>query len=140
MNNGYYAVALDRKSCDVVKRNATMDVVVGDHITLAYKPDNRIFKKLNKLIGKKVEAYINQMRANENIQAYWVSNMFLTESDKKLKRIDKGPAHITISHKKGFKSGDANTMFKKPTYKQDLQTEMDYLQGKVKWIPFKEKK
>ena len=137
MNNGYYAVALDRKSCDVVKRNATMDVVVGDHITLAYKPDNRIFKKLNKLIGKKVEAYINQMRANENIQAYWVSNMFLTESDKKLKRIDKGPAHITISHKEGFKSGDANTMFEKPTFKQER---LGMLEGRVEWISFNNKK
>ena len=53
MNNGYYAVVLDKKSCDVVKRNATMDVVNGDHITLAYKPNNRDFDKLNKLIDKK---------------------------------------------------------------------------------------
>jgi hypothetical protein len=40
MNNGYYAVALDKKSYDVVKQNATMDVVVSNHITLAYKPKN----------------------------------------------------------------------------------------------------
>ena len=33
MNNGYYAVVLDKNSCDTVKQNATMDVVVGDHIT-----------------------------------------------------------------------------------------------------------
>ena len=140
MNNGYYAVVLNKKSCDAVKRKATMDVVVGDHITLAYKPDNKIFNKLNKLIDKKVDVYVDHIRANKNIEAFWLNGMYLTETYKKLKRIDKGPAHITISHKKGFKSGDANTMFKKPTYKQDLQTEMDYLQGKVKWIPFKEKK
>jgi hypothetical protein len=109
-----------------------MDVVVGDHITLAYKPNNKTFKKLNKLIGKKVEAYINQMRANENIQAYWVSNMYLTPN-KKLKRVDKGPAHITISHKKGFKSGDANTMFEKPTFKQER---LGMLEGKIKWISY----
>ena len=35
---------------------------------------------------------------------------------------------------------DANTMFKNPTYKQDLQTEMEYLQGKIKWISFNNKK
>ena len=140
MNNGYYAVALDEKSSNAVKKYSTMDVVVGDHITLAYKPDNKTFKKLNKLCGKKVDAYINQIRANKNIEALWVEDMFLTELNKKLKRIDKGPAHITISHKKGFKSGDANTMFKNPTYKQDLQTEMEYLQGKIKWISFNNKK
>ena len=140
MNNGYYAVALDKKSYDVVKQNATMDVVNGDHITIAYKPNNETCKKLTKLCGKKVDVYIKEKRANKNIEAFWISDMYLAETYKKLKRIDKGPAHITISHKKDFKPGDANTMFKKPTYKQDLQTEMDYLQGKVKWIPFKEKK
>ena len=65
MNNGYYAVALDKKSYDVVKQNATMDVVNGDHITLAYKPDNKKFKKLLPLINKKVDAYVNQIRANK---------------------------------------------------------------------------
>ena len=132
MNNGYYAVVLNKKSCEYVQQDATMDVVNGDHITIAYKPNNKTFKKLNKLIGKKVEAYINQMRANENIQAYWVSNMYLTPN-KKLKRVDKGPAHITISHKKGFKSGDANTMFEKPTFKQER---LGMLEGKIKWISY----
>jgi len=140
MNNGYYAVALDKKSYDVVKQNATMDIKVSDHITLAYKPNNKTFEKLNKLCGKKVDVYIKEKRANKNIEAFWVSDMYLAETYKKLKRIDKGPTHITISHKKDFKSGDANTMFKKPSYKQNVQAEMDYLQGKVKWIPFKEKK
>ena len=138
--NGYYAVVLDRESCDAVRQNATMDVVKGDHITLAYKPNNETCKKLTKLCGKKVDVYIKEKRANKNIEAFWVSDMYLAETYKKLKRIDKGPAHITISHKKGFKSGDANTMFKRPTYKKDLQTEMEYLQGEVKWIPFKEEK
>jgi len=140
MNNGYYAVVLDKKSCKYVQQDATMDVVNGDHITLAYKPDNKTFKKLNKLCGKKVDVYIKEIRANNNIEAFWLNGMYLTETYKKLKRIDKGPAHITISHKKGFKSGDANTMFKNPTYKKDLQTEMEYLQGKIKWISFNNKK
>ena len=138
--NGYYAVVLDRESCDAVRQNATMDVVKGDHITLAYKPNNETFKKLNKLCGTKVDAYIKEIRANKNIEAFWLNGMYLTETYKKLKRVDKGPAHITISHKKDFKSGDANTMFKRPTYKKDLQTEMDYLQGEVKWISFNNKK
>ena len=140
MNRGYYAVALDKKSYDFVKQNATMDIKVSDHITLAYKPNNETCKKLTKLCGKKVDVYIKEKRANKNIEAFWVSDMYLAETYKKLKRIDKGPAHITISHKKDFKSGDANTMFKKPSYKQNVQTEIDYLQGKIKWILFKEKK
>ena len=135
INKGYFAVALDKESCNVAKRNAQYDVVVGDHITLAYKPNNKTFKKLNKLCGKKVEVYINEMRANENIQAYWVSNMYLTQNIK-LKRVDKGPAHITISHRKGFKSGDANSMFKRPAFKEER---LGMLEGRVKWIPFKEK-
>jgi len=140
MNNGYYAVVLNKKSYGVVKRKATMDVKVSDHITLAYKPDNKTFNKLNKLIDKKVDVYVDHIRANKNIEAFWVSDMYLAETYKKLKRIDKGPAHITISHKKDFKPGDAKTMFKRPSYKQNVQAEMDYLQGKVKWISFNNKK
>tara|TARA_B100000929_G_C15378041_1_gene376799 strand:- start:186 stop:614 length:429 start_codon:yes stop_codon:yes gene_type:complete len=142
MNNGYYAVALDEKSSNAVKKYSTMDVVVGDHITLAYKPDNKTFKKLNKLCGKKVDAYINQIRANKNIEALWVDDMFLTELNKRLKRVDSGTPHITISHKKDFKSGDANSMFKDPGNPQwlGIDHELGYLKGEVKWIPFKEKK
>ena len=140
MNNGYYAVALDKQSSNAIKKSATMSVVKADHITLAYKPDSKTFKKLNKLCGKKVDVYIKELRANKNIEAFWVNDMYLTETYKKLKRIDKGPAHITISHKKDFKPGDAKTMFKRPSYKQNVQAEMDYLQGKVKWISFNNKK
>ena len=53
MNNGYYAVVLNKKSCEYVQQGATMNVVNGDHITIAYKPNNKTFKKLNKFIGKK---------------------------------------------------------------------------------------
>ena len=54
----------------------------------------------------------------------------------KLKRLDKGPAHITISHKKDFKSGDANSMFKKPTWKENIPEQIK-VSGKVKWIEYK---
>ena len=57
MNNGYYAVVLDKKSREDIRKKATMPVVNGDHITLAYKPDDRTFKKLKCLVGKKVDAY-----------------------------------------------------------------------------------
>ena len=137
MNNGYFAVALDRKSRNLIRKNATMDVVNGDHITLAYKPDNKKFKKLLPLINRKVEATVNQIRGNESIEAYWVKDMYLKDTYQKLKRLDKGPAHITISHKKDFKPGDANTMFKKPTFKQQR---LGMLEGKIKWIEFNNKK
>ena len=54
MNNGYYAVVLDKKSCDDVQQGATMDVLNGDHITIAYKPNNKTFKKLINLLVKKL--------------------------------------------------------------------------------------
>ena len=133
MNNGYYAVVLNKKSCDAVKRKATMDVVVGDHITLAYKPDNKTFDKLNKLIDKKVDVYVDHIRANKNIEAFWVSDMHLTKSYKRLKRSDKGSPHITISHSRMFKPGNAKTMFEKPISKQ---TDCRMLEGRIKWISY----
>ena len=135
MNNGYYAIVLDKKSRKDVRKKATMDVVNGDHITLAYKPDDRTFKKLKCLLNRKVDAYYNQIRANKNIEAFWIRDMYLTESNKKLKKITPGQAHITISHKKDFKPGDAKSMFKKPTYRDYFPTDM--VQGKIKWIQYK---
>jgi hypothetical protein len=132
MNNGYYAVVLDKKSCTAVRQNATMDVVNGDHITIAYKPDNKTFNKLNKFIGQKVNAYFNELRANENIEAFWVKDMFLTETTKRFKRVDPGSAHITISHKKDMNSGEANTMFTNPTHKENR---LGWVEGIFNWVP-----
>jgi len=133
MNNGYFAVVLNKKSCVEVGRKATMDIKVSDHITLAYKPNNRDFDKLNKLIDKKVDVYVDHIRANKNIEAFWVSDMHLTKSYKRLKRSDKGSPHITISHKKGMKSGEADSMFTNPTLKKN---EFGYVEGKFNWVPF----
>ena len=135
MNNGYYAVMLDKKSCEYVQQDATMDVVNGDHITIAYKPDNKTFNKLNKFIGKKVYASFNELRANENIEAFWVKDMFLTETSKRFKRVDPGSPHITISHKNGMKSGEADSMFTNPTLKKN---EFGYVEGIFNWIPFQQ--
>ena len=135
-NNGYFAVVLDKNSQKEMKLNATFDVVNGDHITLAYKPDNKKFVKLAPLVNKKVDAFVNQIRGNESIEAYWVKEMYLKDTYQKLKRLDKGPAHITISHKKNFKPGDANSMFKKPTYKENIPEQLQ-VSGKVKWIQYK---
>ena len=132
MNNGYYAVVLDKKSCDAVKQNATMNVVNGDHITIAYKPNNKTSLKLNKFIGKKVNAYFNELRANESIEAFWIKDMFLTETAKRFKRVDPGSPHITISHKKGMKSGEADSMFTNPTLKED---KFGYVEGIFNWVP-----
>ena len=133
MNNGYYAVVLNKKSCKYVQQDATMDVVNGDHITIAYKPNNKTFKKLKKFIGQKVYASFNELRANESIEAFWVKDMFLTETSKRFKRVDPGSPHITISHKKGMKSGEANSMFTNPTIKEN---EFGYVEGTFNWVPF----
>ena len=50
-HNGYFAVVLDDTWTDVVRKNATMDVVRGDHITIAYKPDNTTFENLRDIMG-----------------------------------------------------------------------------------------
>ena len=66
--NGYFAVVLDDTWTNVVRKNATMDVVRGDHITIAYKPDETTFENLRDIMGKRVNAYISELRRNENIE------------------------------------------------------------------------
>ena len=130
--NGYFAIQLDKASCNVVKKNATMPIIVSDHITLAYKPVKKVYDKYSKLIGKKVGAMIKGYRSNKNIDALWIGDMFLM-NDKKIKRHDKGAAHITLSHKKGYKQGDANSMFIDPTIKQE---KLGYVEGVVKYFDY----
>ena len=77
-------------------------------------------------------AFIKGYRSNKNIDALWVGDMFLM-NDKKIKRHDKGAAHITLSHKKGYKQGDANTMFTKPDKKIK---KFGYVEGKVKYFSY----
>jgi len=110
-----------------------MSVLVSDHITLAFKPSVEVFKKYKNLVGKKVGAMINGYRANNHIDAYWVKDMFLLDSNKKIKRSDKGAAHITLSHKEGYKSGDANTMFTNPKVKDK---KYGYVEGTIKYFDY----
>ena len=132
MMNGYFAIQLDKQSQNVVSKNATMPVMVSDHITLAYKPVKKVYDKYSKLIGKKVGAFIKGYRSNKNIDALWIGDMYLM-NDKKIKRHDKGAAHITLSHKKGYKQGDANSMFTKPDVKIKKS---GYVEGKVKYFSY----
>ena len=136
--NGYFAVQLDRSSCNVVKKRATFPNIVSDHITLAYKPEEWVFDRLTKLVGKRVNAYISELRRNENIEAFWVTDMFydsfsLSLKEKRLTRVDEGAAHITISHKKGLKPKEANTMFTNPTHREER---IGYVEGVIEWIDF----
>ena len=130
--NGYFAVQLDKQSCNVVKKLATMPVIVSDHVTLAYNPNDKIYNKYKKLENKKVGVFIKGYRSNDHIDALWVDNMFDKDGNK-IKRHDKGAAHITLSHKTGYKSGDANTMFTNPKVKDK---KYGYVEGKVKYISY----
>ena len=130
--NGYFAVQLDKQSCNVVKKLATKDILVSDHVTLAYKPIKKVYDKYSKLVGKKVGVFIKGYRANNHIDALWVDNMFDKDGNK-IKRHDKGAAHITLSHKVGYKSCDANTMFTNPKVKDK---KYGYVEGKVKYISY----
>ena len=130
--NGYFAVQLDRQSCNVVKKLATKDILVSDHVTLAFKPIKKVYNKYSKLVGKKVGVFIKGYRANNHIDALWVDNMFDKEYNR-IKRHDEGAAHITLSHKKGYKSGDANTMFTNPKVKDK---KYGYVEGTIKYIDY----
>jgi hypothetical protein len=130
--NGYFAIQLDKQSQKAVSKYATMPVMVSDHITLAYKPVKKVYDKYLKIVGKKVGAYIKGYRSNKNIDALWIDDMYLM-NNKKVKRHDKGAAHITLSHKKGYKQGDANSMFIKPDIKIK---KFGYVEGKVKYFNY----
>ena len=136
MMNGYFAIQLDKQSQKAVSKYATMPVMVSDHITLAYKPVKEVYDKYSKLIGKKVGAFIKGYRSNKNIDALWIGDMYLM-NDKKIKRHDKGAAHITLSHKEGYKQGDANSMFTKPNVKK---CRAGYVEGKVKYFNYDKEK
>ena len=129
--NGYFAVELKKSDSKLVSKRAIFPNVVSDHITLAYKPTKKIYDKFMKLVGKNMGAAITQYRANNNIDALWVKDMFLTDTDKKIKRANPGSAHITLSLKDGFKPGDANSMFKKPKIKKNI---FGYVEGKINYI------
>jgi len=131
--NGYFAVQLRKPDAKMVSIKATFPVVVSDHITLAYKPSKRIYNKYKKLIGHKVGAIIEGYRSNNAIDALWIGKMIDINTDKNLKRHDKGAAHITLSHKKGYKQGDANSMFIDPTIKQE---KLGYVEGVVKYFDY----
>ena len=76
---------------------------------------------------------IEGYRSNNAIDALWVGKMIDINTDKYLKRHDKGDAHITLSHKKGYKQGDANTMFIDPTINQ---RKIGYVEGVVKYFDY----
>ena len=86
--NGYFAIQLDKQSQKVVGKNATMPVMVSDHITLAYKPVKKVYDKYLKIVGKKVGAYIKGYRSNKNIDALWIDDMYLM-NNKKVKNLKK---------------------------------------------------
>ena len=131
--NGYFAVQLTKQDSKLVSTKATFPIVVSDHITLAYKPSKRIYNKYKKLVGHKVGALIEGYRSNDAIDALWIGKMIDINTDKNLKRHDKGAAHITLSHKKGYKQGDANSMFTKPDIKI---RKSGYVEGKVKYFSY----
>ena len=131
--NGYFAVALNKNDSKLVSTKATFPIVVSDHITLAYKPSKRIYNKYKKLVGHKVGAMIEGYRSNNAIDALWVGKMIDINTDKYIKRHDDGDAHITLSHKKVYKQGDANTMFIDPTINQ---RKIGYVEGVVKYFDY----
>ena len=130
--NGYFAVQLNKQSCNSVKKLATKFMLVSDHVTLAYKPIKKVYDKYAKLVGKKVGVFIKGYRANNHIDALWVDNMW-DKNGNKIKRHDNGAAHITLSHKNGYKSGDANTMFTNPKVNDKRY---GYVEGTIRYIDY----
>jgi|TARA_B100000287_G_scaffold433143_1_gene494134 hypothetical protein len=143
--NGYFAIVLDKESRRRLRENMKLlkhgpepryDITRMDHITIAYKPDLLNANNLKRILGKTCNAFINEYRRNENIEAYFIDLMCydsyrLSTHEKYLKRIDDGMPHITISHKKELKPKEANSMFHNPTYKHSTA---GYVTGKFVYL------
>ena len=63
----------------------------------------------------------------------FINGVYKSLSYKKIKRSDKGATHITLSHKEGYRSGDANTMFTNPKVKDKR---LGYVEGTIKYFNY----
>ena len=109
--DGYYAVVLDASSRDKVEKLAQFEEIESDHVTIAYRPDDSIGDILDTQLGRSYNIITKLYVANDEIDALVVDVVGL-------KRQDPGPAHITISHKRGVEPKESNNLIRNPKYRE----------------------
>ena len=115
--DGYYAVVLDGSSRDKVEKLAQFEEIESDHVTIAYRPDDSIGDILDTQLGRSYNIMSKLYVANDEIDALVVDVVGL-------KRQDPGPAHITISHKRGVEPKESNNLIRKPKYREKQMFKM----------------
>tara|TARA_B100001029_G_scaffold177241_1_gene181554 strand:- start:4333 stop:4791 length:459 start_codon:yes stop_codon:yes gene_type:complete len=121
---GYFALALDAKSRDELKKYAIHSNVKNDHVTIAYMPSEKSSKLLSKKLNKQFKIKTNELMSDDNIQA-------VTVNLSGIQRIDDGQPHITISHVNGVKPSLSNKMILKPQKKTKINHS---LTGQLKFV------
>ena len=122
---GYYAIELDPTSHIEVSKHGQYQEIASTHITIAYKPSEQVSGILNSMVGRTFTIKAFMYASNDDIDAA------IVDIDG-LQRQDPGPAHITISHKKGVMPSEANNMIRRPDYREELKLK---LRGKLRFYP-----
>jgi len=125
--NGYFAIELDQKSQNLLKKHAIFPIVVSHHVTIAYKPNEYDAKNLERKLNDTFEISTKELMHNDNIQAVSVEI-------KNLKRVDPGIAHVTISHTDKAKPVDSNVMMNNPSNSKKINIKLN---GNLKFYKFK---
>ena len=94
------------------------------HITIAYKPSESVGGVLNSMLGRSFSISTSRYVSDDKIDAVIVDV-------NGLERQMPGPAHITISHKKGVMPAYANDMIKRPDFHEKLNLK---LRGKLRYF------
>ena len=123
--HGYYAIELDPSSHIEMSKHGQHEEIKSHHVTIAYQPSDRIAGILDSMLGRTFTIRTVLYVSNDEIDAV------IVDIDG-LKRQDPGPAHITISHKKGVMSAQANDMIQNPDFKEKLNLK---LRGKLRFYP-----
>lgn len=114
---GYFSVVLSEKSQKLLAKHAIYPIVVAEHVTIAFRPDEHISRELQRKLGEKIQISCKEIMNNDVIQAVPVAMTGI-------KRYDSGIAHITVSHTDKAKPVDSNRMLLQPTNVEKLSLKM----------------
>lgn len=122
---GFYAIELDSSSHIELSKHGQHEEIKSHHVTIAYQPSDGIAGILDSMLGRTFTIRTILYISNDEIDAV------IVDIDD-LKRQNPGPAHITISHKKGVVPAQANDMIQNPDFKEKLNLK---LRGKLRFYP-----